>query len=153
MKNRQPIIVNLNNVDYNLHMHPHDALIRSVIISLFTWRRARRDDDLPGDERMGWWGDAFLKTRNDKIGSRLWLLSRAKLTTVTLLQAQDYARESLQWLLDDKVANTVNVRAIRGGLYGLDLLVEIEQSEAQVDLRFNNFWDAIKNGISPTYFK
>ena len=38
-----------------------DPLVRAVIISLFTWRRAHDDDVLPnaGMSRMGWWGDSF----------------------------------------------------------------------------------------------
>ncbi|HGC3426559.1 TPA: phage GP46 family protein, partial [Escherichia coli] len=31
-----------------------DLLTRAVIISLFTWRRAGRDDDAP--QIFGWWG-------------------------------------------------------------------------------------------------
>ncbi|EEQ2017178.1 hypothetical protein GXV23_005496, partial [Escherichia coli] len=34
-----------------------DLLTRAVIISLFTWRRAGRDDDAP--QIFGWWGDTW----------------------------------------------------------------------------------------------
>ena len=44
-----------------------DALVRAVVISLFSWRRANPDDDLPGLERMGWWGDTFPQVENDRI--------------------------------------------------------------------------------------
>lgn len=33
---------------------PLDPLTRSVVISLFTWRRAEPDDN--ADVPMGWWG-------------------------------------------------------------------------------------------------
>nr|EFH7355405.1 hypothetical protein [Escherichia coli] len=55
-----------------------DLLTRAVIISLFTWRRAGRDDDAP--QIFGWWGDTWPTVQNDRTGSRLYLLRRSKLT-------------------------------------------------------------------------
>ena len=62
-----------------------EGLRTAVLISLMTDRRARLDDALPSDDgnRRGWWGDVAAEG-NDRIGSRLWLLSRAKATTETL---------------------------------------------------------------------
>lgn len=77
------------------------ALIRAVIISLYTWRRAETDDPVDDDERFGWWGDSYPPITDDRIGSRLWLLRRVKLTPQTQRDAEAYAREALQWLLDD----------------------------------------------------
>lgn len=34
-----------------------DLLTRAVVISLFTWRRAERDDRTP--QPYGWWGDTW----------------------------------------------------------------------------------------------
>lgn len=78
----------------------------AVLISLFTDRRAEPDDVIPdgsGDPR-GWWGDPDL-------GSRLWLLERAKQTEDTRQRAQDYAQEALEWLVEDGVADEVTVVA------------------------------------------
>jgi phage gp46-like protein len=77
------------------------ALIRAVTISLYTWRRAETDDRVDDDERFGWWGDSYPPITDDRIGSRLWLLRRVKLTPQTQREAEAYAREALQWLLDD----------------------------------------------------
>ncbi|MSU92920.1 MULTISPECIES: phage GP46 family protein [Pseudomonas] len=77
------------------------ALIRAVTISLYTWRRAETDDLVDDDERFGWWGDSYPPITNDRIGSRLWLLRRVKLTPQTQRDAEAYAHEALQWLLDD----------------------------------------------------
>ncbi|EPN56356.1 Phage GP46, partial [Pseudomonas syringae pv. actinidiae ICMP 19079] len=52
------------------------SLLRSVVISLFTWRRAEADDPIDDAERFGWWGDTYPTQANDRIGSRLWLLRR-----------------------------------------------------------------------------
>ncbi|VVP34168.1 hypothetical protein PS870_04477 [Pseudomonas fluorescens] len=77
------------------------ALIRAVTISLYTWRRAETDDPVDDDERFGWWGDSYPPITDDRIGSRLWLLRRVKLTPQTQRDAEAYAHEALQWLLDD----------------------------------------------------
>lgn len=122
-----------------------DALLRAVLISLFTWRRAKPDDITEG-EKMGWWGDGVepLAT-NDRIGSRLWLLSRAKLLPQTFNIAREYAKESLDWLVEDGVASRVEVQAERHGMDGLALGVTIYRSNGdKVALRFDNAWENIR---------
>lgn len=77
-------------------------LATAILISLFTDRIAAPDDVIPdgsGDPR-GWWGDSG---NTVLIGSRLWLLQRAKQTQETLQRANDYIVEALQWLIDDGV--------------------------------------------------
>ena len=85
------------------------SLRTAVIISLGTDRLAATDDLLPvnNGDRRGYWGDIFTPGRN--LGSRLWLLARAKATDDTLTSAVDYATEALQWLIDDQVAQAVTV--------------------------------------------
>lgn len=84
-----------------------DDLARSIIISLFSWHRAGKDDALPGISREGWWADTF--SDNDQIGSKLWLLSREKLTPEVLRRAKTYAEDALMWMVDDRVASRVEV--------------------------------------------
>lgn len=89
------------------------GLQTAVVVSLFTDRRAEDDDELPAGEkdRRGWWGDMLADQDGDKIGSRLWLLSREKQLPEIVARAEEYAAESLQWLLDDDVAKRVQVAA------------------------------------------
>ena len=90
-----------------------DGLRTAVIISLFTDAPARADDPLPQDgaDRRGWWGDAGNDDVNDRTGSRLWLLERAKATSVTATRAREYAQEALDWMVADGVAASVSVEA------------------------------------------
>lgn len=117
-------------------------LARAVEISLFTWKRASADDELPGTSKFGWWGDTFPVVQGDQIGSKLWLLMRAKLTTDTLMKAREYARESLQWLIDDRIATAVDVRAERVGAERLDITVVVyKPDQTELNLRFQNVWE------------
>lgn len=86
-----------------------DSLSRAVVISLFTWQRASQSDEVDNDQRMGWWGDTFAENKDDKIGSKLWLLLRQKITEETLNRAQEYAYESLKWLIDDGICSDITV--------------------------------------------
>ena len=79
----------------------------SVLLSLFTDRLANTDDTIPdgsGDPR-GWWAD----DAQYPIGSRLWLLERAKQEQSTLIRARDYITEALQWLIDDGVVASFDI--------------------------------------------
>ena len=78
----------------------------AIYISLFTDRQARDDDDYDGTDRKGWWGDTGA---DYEIGSRLWLLRRQKLNTDVANKAVAYAREALQWLIDDGVIASVTI--------------------------------------------
>lgn len=79
----------------------------AILISIFTDRRATADDVVTYglDDPRGHWTD----TDTRLIGSRLWLLMRAKETTETLNRARDYIAESLQWLIDDGVVGSFDI--------------------------------------------
>lgn len=106
-----------------------DAGLRTaVMVSLFTDRRARADDILPGDpaDRRGWWGDLEPRVANDLIGSRLWLLAREKATSAALNRAREYAAEALAWLVADGVARTVDVEVeAQGPVLSLGLAIRV----------------------------
>lgn len=122
-----------------------DGLDTAVIISLFTDRRANADDTIPdgSKDRRGWWGDSFADVQGDLIGSRLWLLSRAKQLPAVLARAQQYADEALQWLVDDSVAESVEVVASNPRMGILALGVSITRPGHPVKhYRFEQFWSA-----------
>lgn len=96
-------------------------LKRAVIISLFTWRRAGPDDPVDDEELFGWWGDSYPTIVDDRIGSRLWLLRRVKLTADTQRDAEFYAREALQWLLDDEHVLSLEITSEKAGNDRLNL--------------------------------
>ena len=138
----------LSVVDEDLESE--SGLETAVIISLFTDRRARDDDELPdpnNSDKRGWWGDLVAEVADDQIGSRLWLLERAKTTENVLVKAKEYAEESLSWMIEDGVAKEIVVEAERQGIEGNDrlaLLIKIFQSNeaGEIALKFNTKWEA-----------
>lgn len=120
------------------------TLVRAVVISLFTWRRAETDDPLDDDERYGWWGDSYPSSADDRIGSRLWLLRRVKLTTDTRRDAEFYAREALAWLIDDGEVVGIDILSEQAAVNRLNLRVILTiDTGARLEINSNQLWQVI----------
>ena len=126
-----------------------DSLSRAVVISLFTWQRASQSDEVDNDQRMGWWGDTFAENKGDKIGSKLWLLLRQKITEETLNRAQEYAYDALKWLIDDGICSdiTVNVERDEDDPNRINLDVQLTTSTSNLTYKIKD----VLNGNSQTY--
>lgn len=121
-----------------------EGLRTAILLSLFCDARATRAELPPGEEkRRGWWGDSVADTDGDQVGSKLWLLAREKQTVETLERAREYAEESLAWLLEDAVAESVGVSTSypARGILRLDIEVTRPGKETAA-LSFDYAWDA-----------
>jgi phage gp46-like protein len=136
-----------------------EGLESAVLMSLFTDRLADADDPVPDafpglnappPDRRGWWGDippdagAGAKPKKaDLIGSRLWLLARAKALPETARLAQIYCKEALKWLVDCGAAESVTASAqwIGPDALGLDVvLIKQGQNGQSASQAFNYTW-------------
>jgi len=121
------------------------GLETAVLASLFTWRRADPDDVIPAgdDDRQGWWGDSYPFVEGDRWGSKLWLLHREVLTDLTVARARRYAEEALSWLVEDRIADRVIVRAARGGSpVRLNIAIAVIRGDRTLlSRRFLGLWD------------
>lgn len=138
------LVLKNNCFDINIlngDLERDDGLETAVAISLFTDRRVT-DEELPQLEtkKRGWWGDMYPEIDQDKIGSRLWTLEREKRTSETLRKSEDYTREALDWMIDDNVANTVDVASEYNDDNFLIINVDISRPE-QENSRFSIVWD------------
>lgn len=88
-----------------------DTPATPMLISFGSDRRARDDDELPSGiselnapstivERRGWAGDA-LDIDYRPIGSRLWLLERAKDSSIARLMCTEWLKEAFAWAEDE----------------------------------------------------
>jgi phage gp46-like protein len=134
-----------------------EGLYTAVAIALFSDRLANPDDMIPDGtaDRRGWGGDAYLPPlasgTPDHIGSRLWLLSRAKAIPETALLAQAYCEEALQWLLDDGVAAAVTVPLPSfSGPSMMEIVITIAQQQGAVtaNRRFAFQWNMTTGSVS-----
>lgn len=132
----------INGKTADITEYQADELVQATLISLFSWRKSNDDDGVDIPNRQGWWGDTFASETNDRIGSRLWLLRREKLTDDVVARAREYAKESLQWMIDDALASAVNVSTDREN-NRLNMSVEIVRpGDAQsIQARFQDLWE------------
>lgn len=139
-----------------------DGLRTAVTLSLFSDRRATDDDILPNaddTDRRGWWGDLPVDTQAqsdrpgpDLLGSRLWLLERAKATTQTAAKAKQYCVEALSWLIEDGVAHSVDVTTEweSNEFLGIGIAISrFAEDGSLVDHRFDFVWNATLAGHTP----
>lgn len=136
----------LNGQETDITAFQADELSQAVLISLFSWRKSEEDDGIKAPNRQGWWGDTYAAVAGDRIGSRLWLLQREKVLPLTLQRAEAYAKEALQWMIDDRLVERITVSAVRGAEADqVDLRVVLfkRQSERAFDAVFKD----VLNGI------
>lgn len=134
-----------------------EELVNLVKVALLTWGLADTDDILPNidsDDRHGWWGDVEAESIWDgwPIGSKIWLLSRAKITPAearegsTLARAENYCRVALQPLIDRRICSQFDVEATRTDIGRIEVRIVVYRGpNLQIDLRFQGLWDEIKN--------
>ena len=112
-------------------------LVTSVIISLFTDAAAEPDDAIPdgsGDPR-GWWAAP--------IGSQLWLRMRSKKTPTLLTLVQNDIARALDWMIQDGVAQSVDVTTEWQVPSRLAARIVIHRGGGAAVLNFAWAWEAI----------
>ena len=132
------------------------ALASAVIVALGTDLLASPDDILPdpdSTDRAGWWGDMDAEELFGgwPIGTKLWLLKRAKIVGpedpegATLARVEQYISEALQPFVDLKIASAFDVEATRVDTQQIDAYVVIYRGpKSPVELRFQVLWDEIE---------
>jgi len=101
--------ISIENGDFK----PDDGLETSLIVSLFSDARAD-DSQIPQPEdQRGWIGDLVAAVPGYQFGSLLWLLEQARLTQETLASAENNARAALGWMIEDGLAQAIEVIAAR----------------------------------------
>ncbi len=119
-----------------------EGLETAMTISLFTDARAQEADDVDIEQdRRGWWAETFLD-QPGPLGSRLWLLHRSKLTRENLILAGTYARESLLWMIEARVASDVLVTSEKmSGRNDVAILTVKIQRPRKTAPRFESKWE------------
>ncbi len=120
-----------------------DDLATAAYVSAFTDRQADAADPIPDGDRRGWWGD----DAPDRIGSKLWLLRRAKATDDTLTKAKAYLDQAFAWMTEDKVASSVSVATswlADAAVKTLAAIIVIQRPDGTaLNLRFDWAWQEL----------
>lgn len=132
------------------------ALCTAVIVALGTDRLASVNDILPdpdSNDRAGWWGDLEAEELFNgwPIGTKLWLLRRAKIVGpedpegATIVRVEQYISEALQPFVLNKIATSFEVEAWRSGVERVEAQVVIYRGPSRpVEMRFQILWNDIE---------
>ena len=115
-----------------------DFFDSAIVVSLFGERRANEAEVLQSHMRRGWIGNE--STPEFEIGSKLWLYEQARLTRTVLNGITNSARQSLQWLIDDGYAISIEAESILTAT-GVNLSVTIHRPNSKVEHRYYTLWD------------
>ena len=118
-----------------------NGLQTAVLISLFTDKRADFEELEGGNtELRGWWADLLSTPITDEIGSKLWLADRSKMDTRLLPLLEDYAKDALQWLIEDGIADGVDATATQIDETSAAISVNIYRPNGD-NIPFKFLWD------------
>lgn len=129
-----------------------EELATAARVALGTDRRADDRDILPdpdSTDRRGWWGDLDAEEiwGGWPIGTKNWLLTRAKITQApaeegaTVDRARRYTQEALQPFIDKRIATQMSVVATRTELQRIEVEAKIYRGPSnEIDLRYQVLW-------------
>jgi phage gp46-like protein len=130
-------------------------LISAVNVALMSDALAAPTDVLPdpnSTDRRGWWGDleADIIWGGWPIGSKLWLLSRAKIVDsgaregATIARVQAYISACIQPFVANKLASRFTVTARQINIQRIDARVIIYRGpKSAIELQYQALWDEL----------
>lgn len=133
-------------------------LATAVLVALNTDAMADPSEVLPDprdSNRRGWWGDLNAKTiwNGWPIGSKLWLLTRAKIVDrnaregATVTRAENYIRIALQPFIDNGICTKVSVVVTQQDAKTITALITLYRGpKTAIQLRFAPLWTEIFPG-------
>jgi phage gp46-like protein len=143
-------------IDWNLlsdgTLDSTQALATAIIVALGTDGLADVSDVLPDpddSDRRGWWGDYQAQEiwNGWPIGSKLWLLKRAKIEGpgsrrgATTTRVTQYIYDAIQPFIDRRIGSSFQVEATRNGDGRIDALVRIYRGPVvEIELRYAILW-------------
>lgn len=117
-----------------------EGLRTAVLLSLYLHRRAEVGDVSEGEDPRGSWMDQYLDNPADRLGSRRWLLARAKESADTLARMRAYDEAALAWMIEDGVARKVEIETewTRPGLLGERITITLSDGSRWVETFYSS---------------
>lgn len=110
-----------------------DSLENAVVISIGTYARERKLGKVANLKPNvgGWWGDALSEKGN--LGGYLYEAFPGKLTDVTARSVENLVNESLAWMVEDGVANSVGCKTEIAAEETMNITVTIQRPDGGND--------------------
>ncbi|MFP3921668.1 MAG: phage GP46 family protein [Dichotomicrobium sp.] len=119
----------------------------ALFISLFSDRRARPDEVADPLKRRGWIGDLYAEIPGDAHGSGLWLYNQRRLTADVRQALRLEALNSLAWLLQDRLVQSVDAEVIHDpAARSLELRTSLTVADGGVSRTSFELWEHTRAG-------
>lgn len=129
------------SIDADGNLTSETSFDTAIHMSLFCDRRADRSQVQQPYLRRGWAGNEQLNNSDEQFGSLLWLLHQRRTTTKTLNDAQSFAQQALQWMIDQGFATEIIVTAYFRGS-DLYLNITMKRDNNVISNKVYNVWKA-----------
>ena len=113
----------------------------ALFISLLTDGRAPESRVLRPEDRRGWIGDIKSPVDGRNIGGLLWLVEQRKLNQTTVNEAVDFAKKSLNWLLEDNIAKNIEVSGSIVPRSGISLDITTTAPSGETTTHYVRLWE------------
>lgn len=110
-------------------------------VSLFTDARASSSQVVRSENRRGWIGNLVNIIPDRQLGGLIWLIEQRRLIQDTLNEVVNFAKKSLDWLIEDGLAITVEVLGEIIPLRGIQLTIKITAKDGVTETRFFRLWE------------
>lgn len=111
----------------------------AIPTSYFTDSRASAVQVQEALFRRGWAGNILYIDLGRELGGLLWLLDQARITADTLNFAKSYAQDSLQWMIEDGIAQSITISVEQIATRAIRILTDIITVENTVQ-RYITLW-------------
>ena len=118
-----------------------DDLSTALLVSLLTDARASPDQVVTPELRRGWICNVSPPVEGFELGSLLWLTEPSKATQRTMNIAAGYARSALQWMIDQKLASTIDVGGRITGAGAGELEIVITAQDGTIERHVLDLWE------------
>lgn len=116
-----------------------DGFDTAIWVSLFTDARASLAQVILPQNRRGWLGNVL---SDRQLGGTLWLSEQRRLNQDTVNETIDHIRKALSWLIDDKIAISVDVSAYIVAAHGIATDIRITSIDGVTSQHFIELWKA-----------
>ena len=123
------------SLDENGDIATADFFDTSILYSIFGEKRASPDEVVKPEFRRGWIGNGDFEN-----GSKIWLLYQARLTRSVLNRLADEIKKSLEWLVTDEYAVSIDSANVAISNQNVVLELTIRYSLDKIDRKFYTLW-------------
>ena len=113
----------------------------AIWVSLFTDARASESQVLAPENRRGWMGNLVSDVEEREVGGLLWLAEQRRLTQDSLNEIVDYVRKSLNWFIEDNIAQKIEVSGEIVPRSGIAISIIITTSDGSTSSHYIPMWE------------